>query len=278
MESRPTNTASVQSHTPALSPCLRHNNGFQSFPLECNLSNLSNRSPRALNNMKIKLKGAQKGHSLLKRKSDALTARFRIILQRIRDAKLLMGKTMRQAAFALAEVNFAAGDISFAVREKVGSAAVKVRARMENVSGVQLPVFECVGTGGEAQWLGRGGQQVQKCREAFSKSLQALVDLAALQTAFFLLDEVIQATNRRVNALEYVVLPKVDNTVAYITSELDEQDREDFFRLKKVQSNKKKENEQIEDGSKLSQCVDTTALEESSRSMLLDEEDAEVFV
>jgi V-type H+-transporting ATPase subunit D len=231
--------------------------------------------------MKIKLKGAQKGHSLLKRKSDALSSRFRQILQRINDAKMLMGKAMKQAAFALAEVNFTAGDIGYTVREKVSTATCKVRARMENVSGVQLPSFErVIEAGGESAWLGRGGQQVQKCREAFGKALQALIELAALQTAFFVLDEVIRATNRRVNALEFVVLPRVDNTVAYITSELDEQDREDFFRLKKVQSNKKKETERNE--ARLRALCLTASSENvddsSSRNLLIEAEDADVFV
>lgn len=255
--------------------------------------------------MKIKLKGAQKGHSLLKRKSDALTARFRLIVQRIRDAKLAMGRAMKHAAFVLAEVHFAAGDISYAVREKATHAQLKVRARMENVSGVQLPVFECVADGGAgsagaadaaaagcasvattstaagetSQWLGRGGQQVLKCRDAFTKALNALVELAALQTAFFVLDDVIRATNRRVAALEYVVLPKVEGTLAYITSELDEQDREDFFRLKKVQNNKKRETERVEEALRtlLISQKDTLAVQ-SSRSLLADPDDAEVFV
>lgn len=234
--------------------------------------------------MKIKLKGAQKGHSLLKRKSDALTARFRLILQRIRDAKLNMGRNMKSAAFALAEVNFAAGDIGYAVKERMGHATLKVRARMENVSGVILPVFECVqetGSGAASQhqqWLGRGGQQVQKCREAFTQALRSLVELAALQTAFYVLDDVIKATNRRVNALEYVVVPRVDNTVAYITSELDEQDREDFFRLKKVQSNKKRENERQEDERKLKPEPETVTDYYEVRDLLIDPDDAEIFV
>jgi len=52
----------------------------------------------------------------------------------------------------------------------------------------------------------------------------------ALQTAFITLDEVIKITNRRVNAIQYVVIPKIDNTIAYIVSELDERDREEFYR------------------------------------------------
>jgi V-type H+-transporting ATPase subunit D len=53
------------------------------------------------------------------------------------------------------------------------------------------------------------------------------------------LDEVIKITNRRVNAIEFVIIPKIENTIKFVTSELDEQDREEFFRLKKVQGKKK---------------------------------------
>lgn len=91
--------------------------------------------------------------------------------------------------------------------------------------------------------LGSGGQQVAQCRKAFQESVQLLVELASLQTAFVTLDEAIKITNRRVNALEYVVVPKLENTISYIKGELDELEREEFFRLKKVQNKKKKDAE-----------------------------------
>lgn len=78
--------------------------------------------------------------------------------------------------------------------------------------------------------LGRGGQQVLKSKEVYAKAVETLVELASLQTAFMILDEVIRATNRRVNAIEHVVIPRLDNTIKYIISELDEMDREEFFR------------------------------------------------
>ena len=57
-----------------------------------------------------------------------------------------------------------------------------------------------------------------------------MIDLASLQTAFTILDEVIKLTNRRVNAIEHVIIPRVENTIKYINSELDEMDREEFYR------------------------------------------------
>ncbi|KAI8593319.1 ATP synthase subunit D-domain-containing protein [Geranomyces variabilis] len=217
----------------------------------------------ALTTMKNRLKGAQTGHSLLKRKSEALAMRFRDIVRKIDEAKRKMGKIMQVANFSYAEVMYTTGDIGYQVREGVKQAQLKVRAKSENVSGVQLPAFEmyvdgqngtcltqplqtsrkdlnvCVRTVSELTGLGRGGQQIQKCKETYKKAIEVLVELASLQTAFVILDEVIKVTNRRVNAIEHVIIPKIENTIKFIGSELDEADREEFYRLKKVQGKKK---------------------------------------
>ncbi|SPO28855.1 probable vacuolar ATP synthase subunit D [Ustilago trichophora] len=210
---------------------------------------------QALGSTKTRLKGAQTGHSLLKKKADALTKRFRTITHKIDEAKRKMGKVMQQASFSLAEVQYATGDIGYQVQESVKSASFRVRAKQENVSGVILPAFEAdikhksnasgSASGGEFALTGlsRGGQQVNKARETYTKALQVLVELASLQTAFVILDEVIRMTNRRVNAIEHVIIPRLENTISYIVSELDEADREEFFRLKKVQAKKKEKAE-----------------------------------
>ncbi|KAJ3224656.1 H(+)-transporting V1 sector ATPase subunit D [Chytriomyces hyalinus] len=203
----------------------------------------------ALTMLKTRLKGANTGHSLLKRKSEALTRRFREIVKKIDEAKRKMGKVMQVASFSYAEVKYSTGDISYQVRESAKVAQLKVKARSENVSGVQLPAFDLNVDGQNAfelTGLGRGGQQIQKCKETYQKAVEVLVQLASLQTAFVILDEVIKVTNRRVNAIEHVIIPKIENTIRFVQSELDEMDREEFFRLKKIQA-KKKIRKDIED-------------------------------
>ncbi|XP_074287309.1 V-type proton ATPase subunit D [Silene latifolia] len=195
--------------------------------------------------IKARLVGATRGHALLKKKSDALTVQFRQILKKIVSAKESMGDIMKNSAFSLTEAKYVAGEnIKHVVLENVSTATLKVRSRQENVAGVKLPKFDYF-TEGETKndltGLARGGQQVQQCRVAYIKAIEVLVELASLQTSFLTLDEAIKTTNRRVNALENVVKPRLENTIQYIKGELDELEREDFFRLKKIQGFKKKE-------------------------------------
>lgn len=82
--------------------------------------------------------------------------------------------------------------------------------------------------------LSKGGEQVYECKEAYMKVLEALVDLATLQTSLHSLDAALRVTNRRVNALEFIIIPQLTNTIAYVISELDEMEREDTYRIKKV--------------------------------------------
>ncbi|XP_065185354.1 V-type proton ATPase subunit D-like [Sycon ciliatum] len=199
-------------------------------------------SRMALQIMKVRLKGAQKGHSLLKKKADALTLRFRQILGKIISTKMVMGETLKEAMFSLSGAVYAAGDIGPVVMQNVDKAQTKVRSKKDNVAGVTLPVFEAYTDGSDTfQWTGlsRGGQQVARCKEFFSKAVTLMVELASLQTSFVTLDEVIKITNRRVNAIEHVIIPRIERTIAYIATELDEREREEFFRLKKIQEKKK---------------------------------------
>ena len=176
---------------------------------------------QSLGLMKSKLKGAETGHSLLKRKSEALTkyyprsiqnpitnasiGAFEVgksmnplhssvnptieITRRIDEAKRKMGRVMQIAAFSLAEVTYAVGgDIGYQIQESAKQARFRVRTKQENVSGVFLPQFESYTTEGNNDFgltgLGKGGQQVQRCRETYARAVETLVELASLQVGY----------------------------------------------------------------------------------------------
>jgi V-type H+-transporting ATPase subunit D len=93
--------------------------------------------------MKSRLKNAQTGRNLLKRKSEALTVRFRQILNRILITKTLVGEVLREAAFSLAEAKFTMGEFfGQQIIQSVSQANLKVRSKKENVAGVKLIIME----------------------------------------------------------------------------------------------------------------------------------------
>lgn len=90
-------------------------------------------------------------------------------------------------------------------------------------------------------------------------------------------------TNRRVNALEFVQIPKILNIIKWIDSELDEETREDFFRLKKVTDNKKSKKADQEGERNVKKDDEAAATEEvvipvQNFGGAQDSEDEDIFV
>jgi V-type H+-transporting ATPase subunit D len=122
----------------------------------------------------------------------------------------------------------------------------------------------------------RGGQSIQKCRDKFKEVLNLLIEIASYQASFVTLDEKIKVTNRRVNALEHVVIPKFQSIYAYIDQELDEQAKEDFYRLKKVLDNKRRLIQEEDEQKK--KLMATTDIDDDEKTQnLLEEFDEDVI-
>ena len=196
---------------------------------------------------KGQLVGAKKGHEFLKKKADALKKAFRETMIKIIDVKKRMGREFNEAMLALAEANFAAGDFGRNVVDQVKSKSnIRLSVAIDNIAWVYLPKYAI--TNGDHKenddkamlGLTGGGKAIAKCREKFSNFLKLLILIASYQTQFITLNEVIKVTNRRVNALEYVIVPRIQNLISHIDLELGELEREEFFRLKKVTDKKKK--------------------------------------
>lgn len=199
-----------------------------------------------LQTFKARLVGATKGHRLLKKKRDALKARFYALLKEIVETKLAVGVGLKDAAFSLAKCHWASAgeDITSTVIERARKPTVLCKLYADNVAGVSLPSFKMMhdatkDTSLQTLGVAHGGAVISSCRDQYLKAVTLLIKLASLQTSFKTLDEEIKMTSRRVNALEYVLIPRIEEILAYITQEMDEQAREEFFRVKKVVEKKK---------------------------------------
>ena len=141
-----------------------------------------------------------------------------------------MATDASSAFFSMTQAEYAAGNFKQKVTEGSLTARIRVGAAVENVAGVKLPVFTVYETGAAAdnQSLGLvgGGKKIVAVREKFTHFMEQLVKLASLQTSFVTLDEAMKVTNRRVNALENVTIPKIQGILDYISRELDELERE----------------------------------------------------
>ncbi|RVW28750.1 V-type proton ATPase subunit D [Vitis vinifera] len=98
------------------------------------------------------------------------------------------------------------------VLENVQNASLKVRSRQENVADVKVPPSSNISQKVTPRMPSRDWPEVAN-RSSYVKAIEVLVELASLQTSFLTLDEAIKTTNRRVNALENVVKPRLENTI-----------------------------------------------------------------
>ncbi len=103
--------------------------------------------------------------------------------------------------------------------------------------------------GDNTQILGltAGGQTINVAKKSFYDFLKKIVEIATLQTSYLTIDECLKITSRRVNALEYIVVPRIEFVIKYIITELDERSKEEKFKIKKILANKRKhkENEEL---------------------------------
>ena len=162
---------------------------------------------------------------------------------------------------------------------------MRLNVHAENIAGVHLPIFSIRGEDEQNDdnallGLAGGGQAIVQAREKFTQFLKVLVVIATLQTQFVVLDAALKTTNRRVNALEFILLPRIKDIIGYIEKELDEESREDFYRLKKVTDNKKTKKAEAENAiSKEEESKDAADMDVIPATHYGDsDEDDEVFV
>ena len=185
--------------------------------------------------LKRKQKTAIRGHKLLKEKRDGLMKQFMSI---IREAKELRKKIEEKLAHGFESFVFAAADMRPEVMEEALSMPAKkttLKSETKNVMSVYVPQFEYKEEGDFLCYsLKSTPSDLDASLQNFNEILPDMIKLAQIEHSAKLLAEEIEKTRRRVNALEYVLIPNNEETIKYITAKLNEQERGTIITLMKI--------------------------------------------
>ena len=192
-----------------------------------------------LTRLKGRLKTATRGHKLLKDKRDELMKQF---LDTVREVRSLRSEVEEELmtvhdAFTVASALMSSQALEQALLYPKQS--VKLTQTTKNIMSVNVPVYDFqTQTRSDADIYPYGfaatSGELDTAVDALGKVFRKMLKLAEVEKAAQLMSEEIEKTRRRVNALEYVVIPDTQEAIRYITMKLDENDRATTTRLMKV--------------------------------------------
>lgn len=192
-----------------------------------------------LRRLKTRLKTATRGHKLLKDKSDEMIRQFMVY---VRENKRLREEIEAELSSALKGFTLARAVSSNAViEEAVMMPAMKAEISLssDNVMSVEVPSISVVEHEGQDKYpysFDTVTSELDASIGTLSTLLVKLVKLAEVEKTCNMLADEIEKNRRRVNALEYVMIPQIEETIKYINMKLDENERASTIRLMKVKS------------------------------------------
>ncbi len=201
-----------------------------------------NVSPNRMELIKLKQRVAlaQKGHDLLKDKMDALVMELFDALRRIQDSRAMAIEQLKKGHVALSECIAAMGTLETMQAARETRKEVQIEVSTRNIMGIQVPSVEIGEV--ERNAISRGyslyttSASLDVAAKEFERALKLLVGLAELEATAFAIARELEKTKRRVNALEYILIPRLRDTLKFIMMRLDEMERENFTRLKRIKA------------------------------------------
>jgi len=189
--------------------------------------------------LKKQIKLAKSGYNLLKKKRDGLILEFFKILKR---AKSLREELVNKYKIALEKINIARaleGDLKI----KSIAMAIKdipdVKLTTKNIMGVRVPKIEASEIKKVFMQRGYGlynSSAIDEAASAYEKVVEKIILAAEVETSIRKLLSEIEKTKRRVNALEFIVMPNLDKVKSFIQLRLEEIERENIFRMKRIKA------------------------------------------
>ena len=192
----------------------------------------------------IKLKGRIKqtknGYKLLKMKRDGLFHEFRTLLSEMIEAKRDLTDAYRLAKTRIDLANAIEGGLAVRAAAIANSAHPEVEVERRNIMGVVVPSVS--GTNLKSTFAERGigfigsSPYIDEASDSFSELIEKIVTASEMEATLKRLLAEIESPKRRVNALEFKVIPELEEAKVFIQLRLEEMEREETFRLKRFKN------------------------------------------
>jgi V/A-type H+-transporting ATPase subunit D len=190
--------------------------------------------------LKKKIALSERGYKILKMKRDGLILEFFKVLEQAKDTRGELVEKYERAREMMAVANTVEGAIgvkaaAFSVQEVPAIAVAS-----ENIMGVVVPHIDASRVKKSLMERGYGmlgtTPVIDETALAFEELVEAIIRSAEVETTMKRLLDEIESTKRRVNALEFKVIPEMTAARDFIKMRLDEMEREELFRLKKIKA------------------------------------------
>jgi V/A-type H+-transporting ATPase subunit D len=195
--------------------------------------------------LRRRIRMAVRGHSLLKMKRDGLIMEFRELLE---EAKVAIQKMVENYNKAQQKLLIAMAVDGFPALRSIALSCCRISpsftVKKKSIMGVVVPVIKKEKVARRAIEKPYGilstSVRVDEAVTAYEELVDSILEVAEIETTIRKLLEEIERTKRRVNALEYRVIPRMKELERFITFKLEEMDRENIIRLKKLKMKKAK--------------------------------------
>ena len=186
--------------------------------------------------LKRKIKLAKSGYNLLKKKRDGLILEFFELLKETKSVRKEMTDKYKEAIRKINVARIVDGDLSIKSASMAVSKKPVIEVSNKNIMGVVVPSIKSENIKKSVMERGYGivntSAAITESSNAYEELLEYIILVAEIETAIIRLLEEIDKTKRRVNALEFEVIPKMEKVKKFIQLRLEEQERETIFRSK----------------------------------------------
>lgn len=183
---------------------------------------------------------AERGYRLLKLKRDALIVEFFHVLDRAKTLRSNLAEKYRTAEQRIVIARAIEGSIGVRSAALASREVPTLNLKTKNVMGIVVPKIDAKSVRKKLEERGYGvittSARIDEAAEAYEALVEDIVVAAEIETTMRRLIEEIEKVKRRVNALEYRVIPELKSTEAFIRQRLEEMERDNFMRLKRFKA------------------------------------------